>query len=211
MLCGRTHDVLCDVCHQQANDDQHHTNGSPHRCHGNDNVLHPRWRQGELHTVLPVYFLRWAGTGQGAQADAVGDLLVQLGQQEVSAAGAEEHAGTLELSVTSVPPAAQLIAVASLAVLTSSLPSQVLLSCRICPGTSAVRPRSCGILSGCVLLLTLLPLEQHAAIDEYVRRQVLHSQHCPAVTLMTLVATQGVPKTQLPPDSSLHHSVGTQR
>lgn len=104
VLCRWAHDVFCDVCHQQADDDQHHTNGSPHRCHGDHNVLHPQRWQGKLDTVLPVCTLSWIS--QGSQAESVGDVLMQLGQEKVPAAGSKMDTSTLKLSIASIPPAA---------------------------------------------------------------------------------------------------------
>lgn len=120
MLCRGAHDVFCDICHQQADDDQHHADGSPHRCHGDDNVLHPRWRQGKLHTVPLVCPLGWVGVYQRAEADAVGDVLMQLSQEKVPAARSKMDTSTLKLSITSVPPAAQLVASPSVAAATEN-------------------------------------------------------------------------------------------
>lgn len=106
VLCRGAHDVFCDICHQQADDDQHHTNSSPHCCHGDHNVLHPRRRQGKLYTVPLVCSLRRIRAGQGVQAEPIGDVLVQLGQEKVPAAGSKMDTSTLKLSIASIPPAA---------------------------------------------------------------------------------------------------------
>lgn len=111
-LVRGAHDVLCDVSHQQADDHQHHADGPAHRCHGDDDVLHPGRRQGELHAVSPARrplpLSLSVGAGQGAHADAVRDAFVQLGQQKVPAARCQVDAGALELGVAPVPPAAEL-------------------------------------------------------------------------------------------------------
>lgn len=125
VLCRWAHDVFCDICHQQANDDQHHANCSPHCCHGDHNVLHPRRRQGKLHTLVRSP----RRIGAGVQADAVGDVFMQVGHEKVSASRSKMDAGTLKLSVAAVPPAAQLIASASGVPATNSVRSLTFLSC----------------------------------------------------------------------------------
>lgn len=115
MLRRGTHDVFCDVRHQQADDDQHHADSSAHRCHGDHNILHPRRRQSKLHAVPLLCPLGRLGPAQGAQTDAVRDVLVQLGQQEVPAARPKMDTGALKLSVASIPPAAYLVASAFVA------------------------------------------------------------------------------------------------
>ncbi|TNN85564.1 hypothetical protein EYF80_004197 [Liparis tanakae] len=65
-------------------------------------------RQGKLNTVPLVCFLTFIGPDQGAQADAVGDVLMQLSQEEVPAARSKLDTSALKLSVASIPPAAQL-------------------------------------------------------------------------------------------------------
>ena len=104
VLCGGAHDILCDVRHQQAYDDQHHAYGAAHGGHGDHNVLHAGGRHGELHAVSPLRGV----LGQAAETEAVGDVLVQVGQQEVPAAGAQVDGGAFKLRVAPVPPAAQL-------------------------------------------------------------------------------------------------------
>ena len=104
VLRGGAHNILRDVRHQQAYDDQHHAYGASHGGHGDHNVLHAGGQHGELHAVSLVP----GGQGQGTETEAVGDVLVQVSQQKVSAAGAEVDGGAFELRVAPVPPAAQL-------------------------------------------------------------------------------------------------------
>lgn len=115
MLCRGAHDVFRDVRHQQADDDQHHADSPAHRCHGDHNVLHPGRRQRELHAVPLLLPLGWLGAAQVAQTDAVRDVLVQLGEQKVPAARPKMDTGALKLSVAAIPPAAYLVAPASVA------------------------------------------------------------------------------------------------
>ncbi len=72
VLRRRVHDVFGDVRHQQANDNQHHADGSAHRRHGDNDVLHPAGREAELHAgVVPF-------EGVGPHAQPVGHVRVQL-------------------------------------------------------------------------------------------------------------------------------------
>lgn len=101
----RAHEVLGDVGHQEADEDEHDADGPPHGRHGDDDVPHGGRLHAELHAL---------GGRRGArrrvarlQAEAVPHAAVRLGQQVVAAGGPQLHAVAGETRVGAVPGAVE--------------------------------------------------------------------------------------------------------
>lgn len=102
---GRAHEVLGDVGHQQADEDQHDADGAPHGRHGDDDVPHGGRLQAELHALGGRCGARRGVAG--LQAEAVPHAAVRLGQQVVATGGPQLHAVAGEAGVGAVPGAVE--------------------------------------------------------------------------------------------------------
>lgn len=102
---GGAHQVLGDVGHQQADEDEHDADGAPHGRHGYDDVPHGGRLHAELHAVGGRRGARRRVAG--LQAEAVPHAAVRLGQQVVAAGGAQLHAVAGEARVGAVPGAVE--------------------------------------------------------------------------------------------------------
>lgn len=100
-------EVLGEICHEEADEDQHDADGAPDGRHGDDDVPHAGRLHGELHAVGRLGSAAVGVGEEGLEAEAVTDAAVRVGQQVIPAGGAQPHAVALETRVGAFPRAGE--------------------------------------------------------------------------------------------------------